>query len=219
LIEVAVRLHGFDDLPLNSVRFLRELPEDSVLAQRTRGLAPAFTAWADAHEADPTVEMLDRLTQDQLNDAVSVLRLSRVARILDWATRVMERPMGSLRFVIESQGPEEGRWFDPKIYGLSGLKSMEIRRTKEVPQYVRKSDALPAGVSLVSRPPPRVRSVPLREYFDPRFLDLAYVQPALVIAAAHETPGALAETLSKSALIIHCNHPAGDAEAVAWMLE
>ena len=214
-----MRIHDLNDLQLDCALFLRNLPSHSLLAQRNRDLLDTFNAWFDNGGENPSESLIDHVNRQQLRDLHSIFQLSVVARVVAWAARQMERPLGTLRFAIESQGQEEGRWFDPKVYGMPALKSLEVRKRNDGNYRTPTPDPFLTRMSLASRPKPRVRAVSLVDYIDPRHVDLCWVQPALLIACARAAPEKLAEALSSCALIIHAHHPAGDAEAVAWMLE
>ncbi len=214
-----MRIHDLNDLHLDSALFLRNLPPDSLLAQRNSSLVKAFQAWFDNSTDDTAAPVGDFMSPAQFQDIQSILHLSTVARVLAWVERQVQVPLSTLRVAIETPGQEEGRWFDPKVYGLPGVKSLEIRKRSDATYHAAGPDPFLKSMSLASRPAPRIRTVSLRDYLDPRHIDLYWTQPALVIAVARAAPERLAETLSKSVLILHGHHPAGDAEAVAWMLE
>lgn len=210
---------NLDDHPCNVEAFWRGLPVDSVIGQRFAPLREAFVRWADEFQRNDAIALVDFIDELQFADMQNLQFLSLVPRTLCWAAKVAGMQIGSLRVAVEMQGPEDGRWFESKLYGLPSPKSLQIRRAAEGPVHSSHIGTLPSNVSLVSRTKPRSRSIPIASYFDTEHADLFWVQPALVIAAARQAPDLLARALSRAVFIVHSNHPAGDSEAVVLFFQ
>lgn len=209
----------FDDHPCNVEAFWRGLPAASIIGQRFAPLREAFVRWADEFARNDSIELADYVDEIQFADMQNLQWLSLVPRTLCWAAQVAGTPLSALRVAVEMQGPEEGRWYESRIYGLPSPRAFHVRRAAEGPAHSAHIGTPPSNVSLASRTKPRSRSVPIAEYFDPDHADLFWVQPALVIAAARQAPEVLARALSHAILIVHSNHPAGDAEAVVFLFK